>query len=189
MLAATPDFNREAAVQVAHAITTHKAVVEDDYYVAVDDLNTRTEDLGAGFIGEQGFGAGIFYLYLCIDVPLLLRNLEGNFDLAGAALVALVEAAATVAPGGKQASFASRARAHYLLAERGDSQPRTLAGAFLKATMGADPLADSVARLTQWRQQLDHAYGDPAEATAVLDATSSEGSLADIIDFCRACVA
>ena len=33
-----PSFNREAAVQVAHAITTHRALVEDDYYTAVDDL-------------------------------------------------------------------------------------------------------------------------------------------------------
>jgi len=33
-----PDFNREAAVQVSHAITTHKALAEDDFYTAVDDL-------------------------------------------------------------------------------------------------------------------------------------------------------
>ena len=31
MLADNPEFNREAAVQVAHAITTHKVEVEDDF--------------------------------------------------------------------------------------------------------------------------------------------------------------
>ena len=31
-------INRDAAVQLSHAITTHQAVVEDDYYTAVDDL-------------------------------------------------------------------------------------------------------------------------------------------------------
>lgn len=43
MLADHPKFNREAAVQVAHAFTTHKAVAEDDYYTAVDDLKPRDE--------------------------------------------------------------------------------------------------------------------------------------------------
>ncbi len=185
MLAATPDFNREAAVQVAHAITTHKAVVEDDYYVAVDDLNTREENAGAGFIGEQGFGSGIFYLYLCIDVTLLNRNLGGDTTLAAAALAALAEAAATVAPGGKQASFASRARAHFMLAERGDAQPRTLAAAFLNPAQGEDPIQASIDKLEDWRGKLDAAYGPAAEDCARLDVPGGRGSLADVVGFCR----
>ena len=188
MLAATPEFNREAAVQVAHAITTHKAVVEDDYYVAVDDLNKPSENMGAGFIGEQGFGSGIFYLYICVDVALLRRNLGGDDALAAAAIAALAEAAATVSPGGKQASFASRARAHYVLAERGDQQPRTLAGAFLKAASSADPLGDSISSLTSWRANLDKTYEQVAEAEACLDAVTGRGSLSDIVGFCREAV-
>src|SRR5690606_38759447 len=132
MLADDPAFNREAAVQVAHAINTHRAVVEDDYYTAVDDLKTAAEDAGAGFVGEAGFGAGLFYLYLCIDRDLLARNLGGDGELAQAGVAALVEAAARVAPKGKQASFASRAHASYALIERGAAAPRTLAAAFLK---------------------------------------------------------
>jgi CRISPR system Cascade subunit CasC len=73
MLADNADFNREAAVQVAHAYTTHRVVVEDDFYTAVDDLKTRAEDAGAGFVGEFGFGSGLFYLYVCIDTHLLYR--------------------------------------------------------------------------------------------------------------------
>jgi CRISPR system Cascade subunit CasC len=188
MLAATPDFNREAAVQVAHAITTHKAVVEDDYYVAVDDLNTGTEDMGAGFIGEQGFGSGIFYLYICVDTALLCRNLDGDSALAAASLAALAEAAATVSPNGKQNSFASRAMAHYVLAERGDQQPRTLAGAFLKAAPSTDPLGDSIKSLDDWRNKLNAAYNLVPEAEACLNADAGQGSLADIVGFCREAV-
>ena len=131
MLADDPSFNREAAVQVAHAVTTHRALVEDDYYTAVDDLKSASEDAGAGFVGEAGFGAGVFYLYLCFDRDLLVRNLGGDEDLAGQGVAALVEAAATVGPKGKQASFASRARASFGLVERGSEAPRTLAAAFL----------------------------------------------------------
>jgi CRISPR-associated protein Cas7/Cse4/CasC subtype I-E len=74
MLADNPEFGREAAVQVAHAITTHKVTVEDDFYTAVDDLKTATEDAGAGFMGELGFGSGVFYLYACVDLALLIAT-------------------------------------------------------------------------------------------------------------------
>jgi CRISPR system Cascade subunit CasC len=60
MLADNADFNREAAVQVAHAYTTHRVTVEDDFYTAVDDLKTKAEDAGAGFVGELGFGSGLY---------------------------------------------------------------------------------------------------------------------------------
>ena len=54
MLADNPHCNREA-VQVAHAFTTSRVDIEDDYYTAVDDLKTTEEDAGAGFIGEGWF--------------------------------------------------------------------------------------------------------------------------------------
>lgn len=98
MLADAADFSREAAVQVAHAVTTHRAVIEDDFYTAVDDLKEPSEDAGAGFIGEQGFGSGVFYLYICVDLSLLARNLAGDRELAAASMAALAQAAATVGP-------------------------------------------------------------------------------------------
>jgi CRISPR system Cascade subunit CasC len=184
MLAATPDFNREAALQVAHAVTTHAVPIEDDFYTAVDDLKRPSEDAGAGFIGEAGFGSGVFYLYLCIDRDLLLKNLDGQEGLAADAIAALVEAAATVSPGGKQASFASRARAHYVLAESGNAQPRTLGAAFAQSVIGADPVAASVARLRKWRADMDLAYGDAATAAQEME-VGGHGTLADILAFCR----
>ncbi|MEW8071593.1 MAG: type I-E CRISPR-associated protein Cas7/Cse4/CasC, partial [Candidatus Thiodiazotropha sp.] len=38
MLASKQEFNTEAACQVAHAISVHPIVIEDDYFTAVDDL-------------------------------------------------------------------------------------------------------------------------------------------------------
>lgn len=161
MLADDPDFNREAAVQVAHAVTTHRAVVEDDYYTAIDDLKTPAEDAGAGFVGEAGFGAGTFYLYLCIDRDLLTRNLGGDADLAKRGLAALIQAAATVGPKGKQASFASRALASYGLVEVSDGAPHTLASAFLKPVGGEDVLAGSIAAFEATRNGFRTAYDLP----------------------------
>jgi CRISPR system Cascade subunit CasC len=186
MLADNPDFNREAAVQVAHAITTHRVTVEDDYYTAVDDLKTAEEDAGAGFVGELGFGSGVFYLYACVDRALLVRNLGGDEVLAATALGALVEAAATVSPRGKQPSFAARARAHYALAEKGDTQPRTLAGAFARPVIGPDLIGASIAALADWRARLDAAYGPCASAQCEMNVLASAGTLAELVAFCRA---
>ena len=186
MLADAPKFNREAAVQVAHAFTTHRAHAEDDYYTAVDDLKDRgdPDDAGAGFVGVQEFGAGIFYTYICVDCDLLLSNLGGDRAVRDAALSALIEAAATVAPKGKQASFASRARAVYLLAEKGSAQPRSLAAAFLKPLQGADQAADSVAALERFRDRLDAAYGPCADERRTMDIAKDGGStLAELIAF------
>lgn len=186
MLAASPKYNVEAAAQVAHAVTVHKVAVEDDFFTAVDDLNAREEDVGAGHMGETEFGAGLFYLYLCIDRALLLENLGGDEALMKKALGAMIEAAATVSPTGKQNSFASRARASYLLCETGDQQPRSLAVAFLEpvAVTGKnkDMLSLSIDRLRSVRDKMDQVYGDCASESAALDAHAGEGSLKAVID-------
>lgn len=187
MLADDPDFNREAAVQVAHAFTTHKAPVEEDYYTAVDDLKGPAEDAGAGFIGNAGFGSGVFYLYVCVDRALLVENLGGDVGLANDALAALTTALATVSPAGKQASFASRARASYILAENGDQQPRSLALAFAKPVAGDDVVGGSVKSLRDFRDKLDKAYGAGADdrREMYVDDVERTGKLTDIIAFIR----
>ncbi|ACI50221.1 CRISPR-associated protein, Cse4 family [Gluconacetobacter diazotrophicus PA1 5] len=188
MLASEPSYNREAAVQVAHAITTHRVTVEDDYYTAIDDLKRPEEDAGAGFLSEAGFGSGVFYLYLCVNRELLRKNL-GDADESGVmetALGALVEAAATVAPSGKQNSFAALARAQYVLAERGNAQPRTLAGAFARPVAGTDLMAGSIAALRTFRGELARVYGAGIDAECELEtARKDSATLADIAAFCR----
>ena len=185
MLADSPKFNREAAVQVAHAMTTHRAIAEDDYYTAVDDLKSRDEpdDAGAGFVGVQEFGSGVFYLYICVDRGLLLRNLDNTPSIRDASLAALVEAAATVAPRGKRTSFASYARAIYALAEKGAAQPRSLAAAFLKPVSGNDQDRNSIAKLEDFRDRLDAAYGPCADDRYTMNVEKGEGTLSDLLAF------
>ncbi|WP_133717570.1 type I-E CRISPR-associated protein Cas7/Cse4/CasC [Methylocaldum gracile] len=187
MLADNPRYNMEAAAQVAHAISVHKVAIEDDFFTAVDDLNKGIEDVGAGHMGETEFAAGLFYLYVCIDKDLFVENLNGDRELANRALSALVEAAATVAPTGKQNSFGSRARASFILAERGSQQPRSLSVAFLKPAngYGGDMLANAIRALTSTRDNLDKVYGGCADASVMMDATKPEGSLQAVVDFVK----
>jgi len=174
------DFCSEAAVQVAHAISVHSVVVEDDFFTAVDDLNNGEDDVGAAHLGEAEFAAGLFYLYLCIDKELLVKNLSGDEELANKTLAALVESAATVAPTGKQNSFASRARASYLLCETGNQQPRSLSVAYLKPVNKSDVLDASIKQLNESMDNMDKVYGACADKRCSMNALAGEGNLLEI---------
>ncbi len=186
MLASSPAYNVEAAAQVAHAITVNQVKIEDDFFTAVDDLNTHEEDAGAGHMGDAGFSSGVFYQYLCIDRNRLVENLQGDETLAKKAIAALTDAAAKVAPTGKQNSFASRAYTSYLLAEKGSQQPRSLSVAFLQAVRGNDMLGSAIDRLTSQCDNFDKIYGACADDRCSLNVETGEGSLQGIIEFVTA---
>lgn len=179
MVADAPAFNVEAAVQVSHAITTHRAIVDEDAYTAVDDLNTGAEDAGAGFMGVFEFGSGVFYSYVCIDRDQLVRNLQGNDALADQSISVLLEVAATQGPTAKQASFAHQSRAGYVLLERGAQQPRNLAFAFLNPVKGeVDYMEQSIDKLQEFRAKADAVYGPCADATYEVNVLEGVGSMA-----------
>ncbi len=190
MLADAPEYNREAAVQVGHAITTHRAQSETDYFTAVDDLQNRDEDEGAGaaHVGDHAFGSGVYYLYACVNCDLLISNLDGDRDLASKAVEALVWALATATPKGKQNSHAHHPRAAFIRAEVGTVQPRDLTGAFFDAVSQPPYLANSVDALTAMAERMDACYGPACEAIAVMDMAKSEGSVKDIATFAAAAV-
>ena len=189
MLADDPDFNREAAVQVSHALTTHRALVEDDYYTAVDDLKKPAEDSGAGFVGEAGFGSGVFYTYACVNIDLLAQNLAGDRELTARAAGALAEALATATPSGKRNSFAHQTRAGYIRAEKGGAQPRSLAGAFFRPVDSEDLMAASIAALETMADRLDAAYGACCDSSEIMNVAEGQGTLKAVCDFVKRAVA
>jgi CRISPR system Cascade subunit CasC len=185
MLASSPMYNTEAAVQVSHAITVHKVAVEDDYFTAVDDLNNGDDNSGAAHIGESEF-SGLFYNYICINRTLLAENLGGDEELVNKALRSLIEAAAKVAPTGKQNSFASRAYASYIMAEKGTQQPRSLSVAFLKALNGKDLLDESISALKDTNKKMEDVYGKCSKSNCEMNVHTGEGSLSKVLDFVTA---
>ncbi|MFT3691462.1 type I-E CRISPR-associated protein Cas7/Cse4/CasC [Paenirhodobacter sp.] len=190
MLADDADFNRDAAVQVAHAITTHAAQAEEDWYSAVDDLN-KAEDTGAGHLGETAFGSGIYYQYVCVNCDLLVENLGGDRELAERGIEALAKALPVTTPTGKQNSFAHRPMAFYMRAEAGARAPRDLSGAFFTPVdrklrdLGANDLqSGSIKALEQTAEQIDACYYDgKAEPALCLNTLDSAGTLAEIVRF------
>lgn len=162
----------DAAVHVAHAFTVHALSTEVDYFTVVDDLKGADEDAGAAHAGDMELGAGLFYGYVVVDVPLLVSNLCGCDPTSWQAqpqptlqdtrdvLERLVQAIATVSPGAKLGSTAPYARAELLLLECGTAQPRTLANAYLQALKPkGNPLQQAIDALGQHLAAVDAMYG------------------------------
>lgn len=193
----------DAAIHVAHAFTVHEEASETDYFSAVDELLRESEDeLGSGHINSSELTGGLFYGYVVVDVPLLLSNLEGveekDWESADRTLGAevvqrLVHLVATVSPGAKRGSTAPYAYAHFVLAEVGKAQPRTLANAFLKpvrpSAKSPDLVASTLHSLQDHVVDLDEMYGVRTErraaafrsAETVCQAMSAERSSIDIL--------
>lgn len=174
MSTSSTDHNVEAAVQVSHAFTVNSAMVESDYFTAVDELNHN--NVGSAHIGDSFYGSGVYYYYVCINKTLLVENLGGDEDLANKSIRAFVEVMSQVTPSGKQNSFASRERAFYVLAEKGTQQPRQLSLAFLKPVDGCNMSVEAIDRLETLRSNMDKAYGKCCDDFRAMNVHSPEES-------------
>lgn len=194
----------DAAIHVAHALTVHSQANEADYFSAIDDLSGAggDDELGSGHIGHTELTSGLFYSYVVVDVGLLLKNLgdatsEDTKALAGDIVASLVQLIASVSPGAKLGSTAPYARAHCVMLESGDSQPRTLANAFLKPVEArGDLLASTYRSLAAFHSDERRMHGDEgqralaamgAEAAALADSLSvNNQSVADLAAWAKA---
>jgi CRISPR system Cascade subunit CasC len=129
MVADIPALNVDAAVQVAHAISTHAVETEFDYYTAVDDENTEDET-GAGMIGTIEFNSSTLYRYATVGLHQLLDNVDGDVDSAAEALRVFLTAFVTAMPTGYQNSFAHRTPPNLVTVAVRDDQPVNLVSAF-----------------------------------------------------------
>ncbi len=163
----------DAPVHVAHAFTVHAAYTEMDYFTVVDDLN-RNDETGAAHANQTELGAGVYYGYVVIDVPLLVSNLVGcdhrdwraqDSTTARKVLGALIDSILRQSPGAKLGSTAPHAWADFMLLETGTIQPRALANSFLDAVpLNGDVRQVATHRLADYLGKLDRMYGPPEAA-------------------------
>ncbi len=175
----------EAAMQVAHAISTNKMDHEFDYFTAVDDLQESEaggEDTGAGMIGDVEFNSACFYKYISLDFDGLVANMAGpkpkqmtnqekkEYEdaysearlIAIKAVKAFLKAAIFTNPSGKQNSFAAHQLPESILVEvRSVKAPVSYANAFIKpakAYRDKDLLEDSMDKFIQYAEKLNKKY-------------------------------
>ena len=163
MVAEDPDLNVDAACQVAHAISTHAAENEYDFFTAVDDDKSRSEeeDAGAGMMGTVEFSSATMYRYATVNLDMLVENL-GDGDAALRALEVFIKGFCLSMPTGKQNTFANRTLPEAVVVSVRDDQPVSLVGAFEKPirTNEADGyLARSVGALAEHARAIEDNYG------------------------------
>lgn len=155
----------EAAVQVAHALSTNELTRVYDFFTAVDDLKKADEeaDAGAGMIGDVELNSSTYYKYFNIHWEGLVENLAGDTEVAAKAIIAFLEAAATSQPSGKQNSTAAHQLPDLVLVEISDKNlPINYANAFLlpaQQTYKQTLMQDSISKLNNYAQRLRKAYG------------------------------
>lgn len=70
MVASDHSLTVEAATMFSHALSTHKADNEIDFFSAVDDLQT-TDESGAGMTGTLEFNSATYYRFTAINLDML----------------------------------------------------------------------------------------------------------------------
>ncbi|MEY8040063.1 type I-E CRISPR-associated protein Cas7/Cse4/CasC [Saccharopolyspora cebuensis] len=173
MIADNTEFNIAAASQVAHALSTHAATTEFDYYTAVDDLK-KNDEPGADMIGTIDFNSACYYRYANLDLNQLRENLVGDGELVAKAARAWLGAFIDSTPTGKQSTTAARTMPETLLGTVRDRGAWNLANAFLKPVTGHDLMATSTQRLFEHFQTLRGFYGSSALRSVAAAALTSD---------------
>lgn len=134
MVANDPNLNVDGAAMFSHALSTHRADNEVDFFSAVDDRKADAEDAGAGMIGTLEFNSATYYRYCAINLDLLAndKHLGGlNEDERKDILRAFIKAVLTAVPGARKNSMSAATLPHEVLGIRKASgQPLQLVNAF-----------------------------------------------------------
>ena len=176
MLAVMPEKNQNAACQVAHAISTHAVEREFDFYTAVDDLKPE-DTAGADMMGTVEFNSACFYRYAVVDWDKLVKNLQGDTELAARGLRAFLEGFVVAEPTGKQNTFAAHNPPEFVaVSVRRSTAPRNLANAFetaIRVKKDESLTRRSAEELAKKAKALQDAFGGE-EKTFVLNLAEAE---------------
>lgn len=106
MVAKAAELNVEAAVSFSHALSTHKAVNEVEFFTALDDEKPEDDsDAGSSHMGTMEYNSATYYRYVSIDLGQLVQTLGTDEDL-DKALEAFIKALYLAVPSARQTTQA-----------------------------------------------------------------------------------
>lgn len=151
----------DGALAVSHAITTHAAQADTDWFTSVDDLVQESGDVGAGYLDTQEFSSGVFYRYASLNIDQLQKNLGGaSRERALEIAKHVFHMLCMVVPSAKQQSFAAHNPADFALVSFAD-QPISMANAFEKPVekeKAGGFIKPSIERLAQYWARSNEFY-------------------------------
>ncbi|MCL2036028.1 MAG: type I-E CRISPR-associated protein Cas7/Cse4/CasC [Oscillospiraceae bacterium] len=160
MVASAPDLNCDASSQVAHAISTHRADNEFDYFTAIDDCSPE-DTAGAGMIGTVEYTSATYYRYATVAAHELFGQLAKDEIALAKAISEFTRAFVKALPTGKQNTFAANTQPDAVAIAVRTDQPLNLVGAFEKPMTGEGFVARSTEALEKYAL---NAYSDFSNA-------------------------
>lgn len=175
MVAADSSLTLEGAAMFSHALSTHRADNDIDFFSAIDEMKDKAEDAGAGMIGTIEFTSAVYYRYVGLNLGLL----EDDSHLGAlstenrqAVVDAFLRAAILAVPGARKNSMNANTLPGYVLGlVKDQGQPLQLINAFEKPVSGKNGLMEtSIAALKEHHEQLKKTWGiKPSAEVAIPD--------------------
>jgi CRISPR system Cascade subunit CasC len=172
MVANDPSLGVEAATMFSHALSTHKADNEIDYFAAVDDLQP-SEETGAGMTSTLEFNSATYYRFAALNLD-MLKDDDHLGDLTAdqrqAVVRTFVEATIKAIPGARKNTMNANTLPVFVLGViREKGHPIQLVNAFETPVRSSQGYAqESVTRLKAEYEKLKSTWGIEAILEAAI---------------------
>ena len=173
MVASDHSLTLEGAGLFSHALSTHRADNEIDFFSAVDDLQ-KAEESGAGMTGTLEFTSATYYRYVALNLDMLcdsshLASLKA--DERKDVVETFLRAAILAVPGARKNSMNANTVTDYVLGlVKVKGQPIQLVNAFEKAVSSKSGLMEaSVSALKDYHSRMKKTWDISAHESAIPD--------------------
>jgi CRISPR system Cascade subunit CasC len=175
MVAKGPELTLEGSAMFSHALSTHKAENDIDFFSAVDDEKLSEEDAGAAHTNVLEFTSAVYYRYAALNLDLLadaehLGKLSP--DERSGVVEAFLRSTILAVPAARKNSMNANTLPSYVLGlVKKNGQPLQLVNAFEKPVSSKNGLMEaSVAALMRHHEQLKNTWGiQPSLEIAIPD--------------------
>lgn len=163
MVASDHSLTLEGAGLFSHALSTHKADNDIDFFSAVDELQP-VEQAGAGMTGTLEFTSATYYRYVALNLDLLEDNAHLGAlasDERNTIVDTFLRAAVLAVPGARKNSMNAHTLPGYVLGVmRDEGQPLQLVNAFENPVRAKNGFMEaSIAALKEHHKQLKETWG------------------------------
>lgn len=172
MVASDHSLTLEGAAMFSHALSTHQADNEIDFFAAVDDRQhedptVADEDrAGSGMLGTLEYVSAVYYRYVGVNLDLLWNGGSGHLEVLPReereqVMNAFLRAAITAVPSARHNSMNAHTFPGYVLGlVKGKGQPLQLVNAFEEAVWSKKGLLEpSIKRLKDHHEALKKTWG------------------------------
>ena len=180
MVASDHSLTLEGAGMFSHALSTHKADNDLDFFSAVDDLQPE-DQAGAGMTGTLEFTSATYYRYGALNLGLLKQHLVAlSGDDLNKVIDAFLRAVILAVPGARKNSMNANTLPAYVLGIVKDKgQPIQLINAFEKPIVSKNGILDaSIAALKEHYEQMKKTWNIQTVVEVAIPDTNLD-------DFCR----